>query len=254
MGLGKISPRLGAVLSLCFAGAGVAAPVFAHDAHVDDLLARCPTRTEVAWVAKRYKLTFVQDPTESAGLVCTSVAGSGDLTLLQLRAYQALLLLHTFEFDTPLPWAPGVPGDVPPRLGDWLRSTIRGVTFRGDVAYSSCCDPAGIVNVSATGMAALATNRWVDPRSGTGMEGLVGLIVHEARHAEVGGHTCGVDDGTPEELGAWGVQYYLVEWLASHLVDPSYLDAPAPLAPDYYRDSARDSARYLLSTRFCWLR
>jgi len=83
-------------------------------------------------------------------------------------------------------------------------------------SVSHCCDPDNriVLKSDLLGQASHAT--WYDPQSGIGLSNLVGLIVHEARHAEIGGHTCGHDDQTLEELGSWGVQYYYFTWLAEH--------------------------------------
>jgi hypothetical protein len=48
-------------------------------------------------------LQFDVDPTPGT-LVCHAVDGSADLTRLQERAYQALILIKHLEFDRPLPW------------------------------------------------------------------------------------------------------------------------------------------------------
>ena len=41
------------------------------------------------------------------------------------------------------------------------------------------------------------------------------LFAHEARHNEGLPHTCGTfNDQTISELGAWGIEHYLFEWMA----------------------------------------
>jgi hypothetical protein len=45
------------------------------------------------------------------------------------------------------------------------------------------------------------------------------VLVHEARHIEAGPHTCSSSDNTIAELGASGVQYYLMLWLGEHSTD-----------------------------------
>jgi hypothetical protein len=66
---------------------------WAATASVDNLLARCPTADEIAAIEARTSLKFEQDPTAGT-LVCAASDGSADLTLLQERAYQALLVMH----------------------------------------------------------------------------------------------------------------------------------------------------------------
>ncbi len=70
------------------------------------------------------------------------------------------------------------------------------------------------------------------------------LYVHEARHNQGYGHTCGTNDRTLAEMGAWGVQYYLDAWLADYS-DSSFISDP------YYRQSAKSHAEDIRKTRFC---
>lgn len=212
---------------------------------VDDLLARCPTSAEVAAINARLTLSFEQDPTAGI-LVCSAVTGSANLTLLQQRAYQALLVMQVLEFDTPLPWTAKT-------LYDWFTGAVTGIRFRGDISISFCCDPPHTLNIQTQNLDALRTDRWLSPDHPSGMQGLVVLLAHEARHSEGLLHTCGANDQTLQELGAWAVQYYLLRWLADHS-DPAFL-TPDPLFPGlgatYYQDQARDQASATLQTRFC---
>ncbi len=54
-------------------------------------------------------------------------------------------------------------------------------------------------------------------------------IVHEARHADGGGHTCngGKSDRRASDLGAFGAQYYLLEWIADYSHEPADVRAYA---------------------------
>jgi hypothetical protein len=208
---------------------------------IDHLIARCPTAEEIAAMDALLTLHFESDP--SAGtLVCSAAKGSADLTLLQQRAYQALLAMRYLSFDAALPWT-----DQP--LLDWLAGAIRGIRYRHDIEISYCCDPQGIINIQTQNLAALSTDRWIDAQSGTGLHGLVVLIVHEARHNQGFAHTCNTKDQTLAEMGAWGVQYWLQWWLAFHS-DPDFL---RPLAgdADFYRLSALSQALTVRATRFC---
>src|SRR5262249_17538185 len=99
---------------------------------VDSLLAACPSAAEVAAVNGDLQLTFEGDPT-AGQLVCTSAAGSADLTLLQRRVYGTLNAMKALSFSTPLPWTSNA-------LYPWLVSAIDGIRFRNDIDTSFCCD------------------------------------------------------------------------------------------------------------------
>ncbi len=208
---------------------------------VDVFLARCPTAEEIASVDADLALTFEQDPTAGT-LACQAHDGSEDLTLLQQRAYQAVLLLRRIPFDAPLPWT-----DL--GLYEWFTGTIHGIRFRGDMETSFCCDSGGVMSIQTRNLSALTTDRWIDPAAATGMADLVVLFVHEARHNEGYGHTCGTNDNTMAEMGAWAVQVYLWEWLADH-ADPLFL-APAEGPANRYRELARWAGYDIRRTRFC---
>ncbi len=77
------------------------------------------------------------------------------------------------------------------------------------------------------------------------------MFVHEARHNEFGGHTCGTNDNTRAEMGAWGVQYYLETYLANNLEDPSFLTIPDPGLAAYYSQTAMNDAEMILRSSFC---
>jgi hypothetical protein len=221
------------------------APTETPTTTVDDILARCPTSDEIAAINARLTLSFEQDPTAGT-LVCTAAAGSSDLTLLQQRAYQALVVMQALQFDAPLPW-------TSESLYDWFTGAVTGIRFRGDISLSFCCDPANTLNIQTQTMDALQTDRWLTPDHPAGNEGLVVLLAHEARHNEGFPHTCGTNDQTLDEMGAWAIQYYLFVWLADHS-DLGFLtpDPPLPgLPPTYYQDQARIEADATLRTRFC---
>lgn len=208
----------------------------------DVLLASCPTAAELAAIDADLRLVFESDP--SAGrLVCSSVQGSRDLTSFQRIVYTTLLVMKKLEFNQPLPW-------TDEQLYPWFVNTVDGIRFRSDITYSYCCDPEGMINIQ-TDLAVNDTNRWIDPQLNTGADGLLGLFVHEARHNEFGGHTCGTNDNTRAELGAWGVQYYLDTYLASNLKDPAFLAIPEPSLASYYSQVAADNADRLLGSSFC---
>jgi hypothetical protein len=201
------------------------------------LLARCPTPAELASVDALVSMTFTSDP--SAGhLVCAAATGSRDLTLLQERGYQAVLMFSWIRFDAPLPW-------TSLSLDRWFAHAIHGINFTNDAPSSYCCLPGGVIAIQSIGLAALSTSvvPWDSVRW------LAALFVHEARHNEGYAHTCttgpraGQNDNTIAELGAWGVEYYFTLWLGAHS-DPSVI-------PESLRLEARQEAATFPSRFFC---
>jgi len=200
---------------------------------LQDMMERCPRPDEVAAIDADLKLTYEHDPTAGT-LVCQKAEGSADLTLLQLRTYQVLLVMRALQFSEPLPWT-----DLP--LYGWLTSVIDGITF-GEYEASHCCNPPGTINLQSNSMA-LYTSRWMlEEWHGGGVQGLMMIIIHEARHAKGIGHSCptGGGDYTINELGAWGVMYYTHVWLAN-FSDPAFFTSGGAL-PDLYRELNRDVA------------
>jgi hypothetical protein len=230
---------------------------------IDQMLDRCPTEAEIAAINTDLVLTFDVDPTLEESLVCTAAEGSVNLSRLQERTYQALLAMQRIQFDTSLPWTNKA-------LYTWLTRAIKGIRFRSDIDKSFCCDPPDTINIlipedTPNNFCALATNRWIKgPDFACGLRDFVVLLVHEARHNEGKPHTCNrpenlidpdcnetkpCSDNTLSELGAWGVQYYLLKWLADHS-DQYFLIAPGA-DPQFYRTVTDDQADGILNTRFC---
>jgi hypothetical protein len=211
---------------------------------VDDFFDRCPTAAEIAAVDKDVHLAFEYNPPVRA-LSCQAAAGSADLTELQKRAYQSVLIMKQLVFDAPLPW-------TDKSLYDWFAGTIKGIRFRNNIQYSNCCEPADVINIRvAENSYLMITPRWIDPAVGGGLMDLMVLYVHEARHNQGFPHTCanGQDDKTLAGMGAWGVQYYLLQWLAQHS-DRAFLKTAGPY-PDIYRKIALDDSLMIQRSRFC---
>jgi uncharacterized repeat protein (TIGR01451 family) len=208
--------------------AGTAVPsARASSSPVEDLIGGCPSSAEVAAIDADLSIAFESDPTAGT-LVCRAADGSVDLTRFEERSYQALRVVQALRFSRPLPW-------TSEDLYTWLVATIDGIRFRADIVNSFCCDPLNVINVLASSnSAALFTNRWMAAEAPIGLDDLVALVVHEARHNNGKPHTCnGVDDQTVGELGAWGVQYYLELW--ESLYAGTFLTSP-DVYPSYYRD------------------
>ncbi len=173
---------------------------------IDALFARCPTAAEIAEVSQAVTLAFETDPTAGT-LVCKASDGSADLTALKKRAYQSILIMKHLSFDAPLPW-------TNKNLFNWFAGAITSIRFRSNITYSYCCEPANTINIAVAGNSYLMlTGRWIDDSIGGGLMDTMVLFAHEARHNEGYPHTCanGQDDKTLGELGAWGVQYYLLQ-------------------------------------------
>jgi hypothetical protein len=105
------------------------------------------------------------------------------------------------------------------------------------------------MSIDVTHAAFLQTDKWIDMQSGTGVSGLLDVMAHEARHSEGYPHRCGTNDQTLQEMGAWGVEYYLDRWEGLHSTPSTFLQDPAN--PTYYHDNELGSADYLRTTRFC---
>jgi hypothetical protein len=213
------------------------------------VLSGCPSAAEVAAVASVLKFSFEADPS-GPRLVCRGEDGSADLTLLQKNAYEAILLMDRIQFDVPLSW-------TNKRLFEWFVGLIHGLRFRSDIEYSSCCEPAGVINIQTTNLCVTKTQKWLDAETGCGLEWFYLLLAHEARHADGKGHTCGPWDQTIQELGAWGVQYELLILLGRHS-DPRFITTTASPPPgmrltstDYYRGEPLWSAEDFRTQWFC---
>jgi hypothetical protein len=201
--------------------------------NVQEIIDRCPTAAEVAGIDADLKLTFEYDPTAST-LICHSADGSADLSPLQLRTYQVLLVMKSLQFSKPLPWT-----DYP--IYTWFISAVDGVNF-GDFENNSCCNPTGIMNLRSNNSMAITTDRWMrEDWYGAGIQGLMTLMIHEARHSGGILHSCeGGADYSINELGSWGVVYYTHVWLANYS-DPAFM-TPGGALSDLYRELNRDMA------------
>jgi uncharacterized repeat protein (TIGR01451 family) len=208
---------------------------------VEDLISACPSSGEIASLNADLAISFEADPTAGT-LVCHAADGSADLTRFQERVYQALRVMKAMQFSSALPW-------TSQSLYDWFVATLHGIRFRNDITFSFCCDPANVIDIiAAPNSAALFTNRWMDPTAPLGLHDLVALLVHEARHNNGLPHTCGSNDQTIGELGAWGTEYYLELWEA--LYSGAFLTAPDPY-PSYYRDQHLLTAESVYLPRIC---
>lgn len=201
---------------------------------VDEILADCPTAQEITEIDSKIKMSFEADPTAGV-LVCTAAAGSADLTREQKNAYNAVRIMKHLTFDAPLPW-------TDQSLYDWFTGTIQGIRYRSDITSHSCCGTPPTINIKAE-LHAFYSDRW------TAVGKLMTLYIHEARHTYMA-HQCQWRDNTIAELGAYGVEARLNEWLAYH-IDPDFLAMLAPGPTNDYREAARHEFYALQTTNFC---
>ena len=198
---------------------------------IDDVFARCPTPAEIAAIDAVMTITIEGgDPTAPA-LVCTVQGGSQNLTKLRRNAYNILRAAQKIRFSQPLPWSHQT------SVWDWLRleSGIDTIRLRADIGGSFCCDPPTAIDIQVANNIINTADKWVEDNfGGAGLAGGLALFVHEARHHNAGGHTCGSMDQTIDELGAWGAQFYYYVWLDRY-ADPDYL-RPAVGDVMYYRN------------------
>ena len=231
--------RLAVVLNavaVVFCAWGLSAPAVAET--IDDVIGRCPTVAEMAAIDAVVTVSFEGNDPSAPTLVCHSAQGSRDLTKLKRNLYNILRAAQKIRFTQPLPWS------AQTSIWDWLRleSGINMIRIRGDLTGSFCCDPPNAIDLHAVANTYYTfSDKWVDDNGdGGGLVSALALVVHEARHRKAGGHTCGSDDQTLTELGAWGAQIYYYYWL-DHYSDRDFF-RPNSGDPAYYRNWAAQEA------------
>lgn len=174
---------------------------------LDAIMTSCPLDCELSSIDMDFEIVFDEAasmPTYGCNDGQDPVGGTNPRLVL----YQVLRAMAALEFDQPLPW-------TELSLYDWLTTTIDGFSI-SDTEGSFCCDDQGRMVLSSELLNVPLPARWDSPHNGVGLCDVVGLIVHEARHTQVGPHTCGESDLTPDEMGAWGAEYHFYVWLAEH--------------------------------------
>jgi len=183
----------------------------------------CPRNEDIDAIRQEIPITFGEVPWSP--MVCDGDPGSRALTWIEERTYSSLIFLRDIRFTEPLPaaWTAG------PGVYDWLRGAIRGIVVEtGERSW--CCSPEKVIHLRVADPSGVpAWRRTIDTSWAT-------LIVHEARHADTGiPHTCPTDqtkDARTSDMGAYGVQYWLMIWIAN------YSDQPGEIR-DWYRWSAK---------------
>ncbi len=181
----------------------------------------CPSTSDIEAIRRDIPITFVDVPWSP--IVCGNEPGSMPMTWVEERLYGSIVLMRQLRFSTPLPekWTHGRD------LYDWFRSSIRGIVVdAGDGAY--CCSPEKVIHLGLGGWSGVSEwRRTID-------SSWLPVLVHEARHADTHvPHTCPTDhakDARTTDLGAYGVQYFLMMWIAE------YSDQPQEIR-DWYRYS-----------------
>ncbi len=191
---------------------------------IDQRLAGCPTRAALERIADvRQTWAF-----ESAPLVCRASEGSADLTASQVRAAWSLIYMKELRFDRPVPW-------TSKPLYDWFRDLVGAVAFRPVPGISYCCDPGNVIVIRYAAP--------VEPLTWPSVRGLIGVLIHEARHIEVGNHRCGNLDVRVSDMNAFGVHNLFMTWIAEHS-DPA-------IVPVEYRAEAAYAACLQRNSAFC---
>lgn len=210
----------------------------AYPKTIDELLATCPSAEEIAAIDA--EITIVVDPVvmadpAEAAMACTA---GGSEASARLALYNTLRAMKLLRFDEAMPLLGSN------NLYEWVRDL--GITLRISNQTISTGGGTGI-NLAWVPMTHPHKRDWINPSSGTGLVGLLGLVVHEARHTTPGGghgHGCagGAKDISYAAGGAWAAQHDFFLWLSEHSL--GYLT-------QYQRDAAQGSADDIMATRFC---
>jgi hypothetical protein len=145
-----------------------------------------------------------------------------------------------------------------------MTESIEGIRMIEGISGSSCCAPPGggsgnYLNIQVdAGRTWLTSDLW-GMTWGGGLFDLVQLFVHEARHANGPLHTCGGNDDTIADAGAWAAVYHFARAVAFDsdpcFVRPFYAGSagyPDPvLNEEGYLEVARSYAYDVQNARFC---
>jgi hypothetical protein len=201
-------------------------PLPVNASALEQVLLVCPTAAEVASLDP-IRIEF-DTATRSGALVCRAADGSVDMTAIQRYAYRGMLFLKNTRFNAPLPWTSG-------DAWQWFVGLDPRVYFFSATGASNCSNcqrGTAEVNINLDGGVNLTWPNLVT---------LAGILVHEARHIEVGMHRCGVNDFRADDLEAFGVHYYYRVWV-SQRTDPATLPAEYRPYLDWSNCAMRNSA------------
>lgn len=217
--------------------------------NIDSFLRQCPPQDELAILEHDFPVLY--EPDHGGPFVPYSCGGTiSPRTVLSdaLAIYQALRVIRHMKLSEPLPWT-----DLHPY--EWLKSKIGAIIVSSTATYDHCCHavdvsgkPEGTLAITirkASDSLLQYRTSWVNPQAGVGLDGLVLLIFHEARHVDVS-HTCGSGDATLDEMGAWGVQYTAAQRIADRRIEIG------TSISSYYQNAATANAQLALE-RICEL-
>jgi hypothetical protein len=187
-----------------------------------------------------FNICFDQALVDHGVLVPWSCSYDGSESSLMLSMYNMFRLAKCVPFNQGFPWEPSHSN-----LYDWWKSlSLSAIQFfwaDSSPAYSSGWNK--IVNLLGNNLAQGTYRHVVDPSTGVGVADLVVLMAHEARHAGYDiPHNCGSDDTNLAYMGAWAVQYYLLQALAQNT---------GQFFSEYEKQTFLGSAADILHTRFC---
>ena len=188
-------------------------------ADLDEIAAGCPSAAELAALQADFSLSI--EPDASPAAACPVA-----ITETQRRVFQTLQVIKSLGFARPLPWTNLAPYE-------WLKGAIDGIRVRDGLPVNFCCDPPDVINLDSTTFGDQWSAEWLT---------LVALhvIPHEARHSEIGGHTCPDGDLTFEEQGATAAGIWTSQWIG--LFGGAMFAASSPHKPSYYREVSLEKA------------
>jgi hypothetical protein len=212
---------------------------------LDELLESCPSTAEVAEIHADIKI--VLDPAvlaESASIHCTEGGDESSAALSIDNMFRAMRLIR---FDRGLPLIGAT------NLYDWFKSSkisVHAFAASGPTSFSSAS--ATTVHLNSFILSQANKRRWVDRYETVGMQDLVALLVHEARHTTRGGnlpHDCdGASDSSLAYGGAWALQYNFDVWMAEHVLPAR---SGQPMLTAFERSIATRTAEMVLAASFC---
>ncbi len=204
----------------------------------DTILSTCPTQSEIKEFNNYFPITSdipLKDYKCSNGLNPNYSENDSDNLDPRLTIYNSLRIMKAMHFREKLPW-------TEKNTYDWFKEKIKGININSKTNISFCCNPKQIINLKLDVLQNKDKKEWVKRQTGTGMMHLLLLEIHEARHIDIL-HTCGYKDHNLNEMGAWAVQYYLGQYIATEL--------PNNCQNQYERDITLSSSEEIKKTRFC---
>jgi len=206
-----------------------------------ELVASCPTAYEIQKIRSDFNIVFDDEIIENDIQAPWNCMDTGDESSIMLSMYNSFRLFMCVPFDQSFPWALEYDN-----LYEWMLSLdlVEIKFFMASEGQNSHAWPDHIA-IIGNNMADPMYRDVINPQSGVGVINLAVLLIHEARHAGDNiMHNCGYKDSNLEYMGAWAVQYYLLNLLAEHSSD--FFTA-------YEIEQFAWEAESLLETRFCEL-